>query len=882
MIRRTIPTEEGGRYYFDASAADAAVAFFREKLTLTVGEWAGRPFEPADLQETIIRDLFGWKRTDDGTRRFRVAFIWVPRKFGKFLDVDTPIPTPGGWRKMGDLREGDLVFSEYGDAVRVVAAYAVERDQDCYEIAFSDGTSVVAGHSHEWAVETKSHGKRVARTFTVAEMFARGVKWRGKGGRHKYSIRSTGPNQGGSGELPIDPYLFGLWLGDGTSADGTITLNDRDRPEIMTRLGTHGYELTQRPGRSCTAVRFKGLRTQLREIGALGNKHIPERYLWASVADRRELLRGIIDTDGFVQGSQVQIESVFPALARDITTLARSLGFKVTLTECDGSRKGRPSGPIWRVQFSASLGDNVFGTTNHTRRSVKTRRELTTQIVDIQPVPSRPLRCITVDNPTGLFRCGLGMVPTHNSEFAAGLGLLLLLGDDEPAAEVYCIATNEDQARIIFDRAVSMVVASDELSTELTAYKNHIWYHSTASKIAILTGKPTGKHGLVTYGILADECHEWPDDELYTFVHQAEGNRNQPLDIFVSTAGKKKGPGWEYYQTCEAILAGDVVDPSTYVVIASADAERNKTDTEYWTTEEAWSDANPNYPVTPKKSYLESECARAQGSPRQENNFKKYHLNLWVEQDTRWLNMTRWDACEHSDWRTMRERMKGRRCVAGVDLSAVTDLTSRVLLFPPEDDDPTVDVQMTDGSIATVKLWRVLSDFWIPRARMNDRIRIDKQPFDKWERAGAIIATPGDVIDQNAIHKALLQDAEDFDLAAVMVDRWNATQFTVNLNDEGLDAALFGQGFASMSGPAKWLERSVLLQRLDHGGHPVMRWNASNVAVVEDHADNIKPSKEASADRIDGIVALVMAAGGCDEHLTDDADLWEIVPANQK
>lgn len=558
MIRRTIPTDEGGKYWFDAAAAEAGVQFFKQRLTLTVAEWSGQPFVPSTEQEQIVRDVFGWKRTDDNTRRFRTVFIWVPRKWGK-------------------------------------------------------------------------------------------------------------------------------------------------------------------------------------------------------------------------------------------------------------------------------------------------------------------------------------------SEFAAGVGLLILVGDNEPAAEVYCIATTEDQARIIYDRAVSMVLADNEgraeqgnegpyLADAITPFKSNIWYHDTASKMQVLTGKPVGKHGLVTSGILADEVHEWPDDELYNFVHQAEGNRRQPLDLFTSTAGKKKGPGWEYYKLSEAILDGSVIAPDTYVFIASADPERNRAETEYWTTEAAWAEANPNYPITPKKAYLEAECNKAKGSPRLENNFKKYHLNLWVEQDTRWLNMTRWDACAHSDWRTMAERMRGRTCIGGVDLSAVGDLTCRALIFPPEPEDPWHDVAMSDGSVMQVKRWSVLPTFFIPRGRMNERVKLDKQPFDKWHKIGAVVATPGDVIDQNALHKLILQDAEDYALEAVMVDRWNATQFVVNLRDEGIEAEMFGQGFGSMSGPSKWLERAVLLQQLDHGGHPVLRWCASNVAVSEDHAENIKPSKEESTDRIDGIVATVMAIGGCDDHLTGEGELWELIP----
>lgn len=499
------------------------------------------------------------------------------------------------------------------------------------------------------------------------------------------------------------------------------------------------------------------------------------------------------------------------------------------------------------------------------------------------------------DDNTRRFRIAYIWVPRKwgKSEFAGGVGLLLLVGDDEPAAEIYCIATTEAQADIIYQRAVSMIVNDQEgrpngddggpyLSDSLTPFKTHIWYHDTASKMQVLTGKPQGKHGLVTFAILADEVHEWSDDELYTFVHQAEGNRRQPLDFFTSTAGKRRGPGWEKFKLCEAILEGSVIAPEVYVVIASADPQKHKDDPLYWTTEEAWAEANPNYPVTPKRSYLEAECNQAKGSPRLENNFLKYHLNLWVEQDTRWLNLARWDKCAHSDWKTMAERMRGRPCVGGVDISAVTDLTCRMLVFPPIEEDPWVDTVASDGAPMQVKLWRVVPYFLIPNAKLNDRVKLDKQPFDKWKRAGAVFTNPGDVVDQNALHKKVLEDSEEYDLRAVMVDRWNATQFVVNLIDEGVQAEMFGQGFGSMSGPSKWLERAVLTGALDHGGHPVLRWCAENVCVTEDHAENIKPSKEESTDRIDGIVALIMGVGGCDLYLTDDDGSWEVVSVNQQ
>ncbi len=471
------------------------------------------------------------------------------------------------------------------------------------------------------------------------------------------------------------------------------------------------------------------------------------------------------------------------------------------------------------------------------------------------------------------------------SELAAGVAVVLTVGDGEPRGQVFSIATDKLQASITFDKAVAMIGYSPKLQEHLTCFKTSVFCPELASAFRPLSGIPKGKHGLNMSGLVGDEIHEWTDDRLYTFVHQSSGARRQPLEFMISTAGEKVGYGWEAWQYCQGILDGTIDDPETLVVMFGADAEKDKADPEYWKRESTWAEANPNYPISPKRDYLLAEAKEAMRLPRKENDFKRFHLNLPVEQATRWLPMDAWNDCGtpsnvrdylravvkaaedetpapdptpewlswlaapavvRQRWRNLPGLMKGRRCFGGVDLSSTTDLTCMAWIFPADASHP---------------LPVVVPRFYVPAETMARRIKTDRVPYDLWARIGAINVTPGNVVDYEYIKRDMYLDAEQFDVGSVAFDRWNAKQIILQVCAEGLDAREFGQGFQSMSGPAKELEKLLLGRTLDHGGHPVLAWCARNAAVETDAAENIKPSKKKSNERIDGIVAAVMALG---------------------
>jgi len=430
------------------------------------------------------------------------------------------------------------------------------------------------------------------------------------------------------------------------------------------------------------------------------------------------------------------------------------------------------------------------------------------------------------------------------TELAAGVGHLLAIADGEPGAQIFSHATDGNQAEISFKRGANMVQFSPELSELYEVTDKGMFCPAIMSSWRPLSGIPRGKHGLSPHGLIGDEAHEWRDARLHTFLTQGMASRRQPLDFIISTAGERAGYGWELWQTSLKIRDGIIEDPETYVVICCAEPDDD------WTSPETWAKANPNLGVSLKLSYLEDQCKQAVESPRLENDFKRYHLNLWVEQAVRWLPMDHWRQCNAGNadpnaWRALEEKLKGRSCFGGLDLAQTRDVCSLKWWFPATEDEPAA----------------VLCRFWVPEDTVPVRSRRDRVPYDQWVREGALFTTPGNVTDYRAIREFILKDVVLFKVLGLAIDRWNATQLAVELQEDGMPVTLFGQGFASMAAPTKELERLVMSHAFDHGNHPVLTWMASNAAVATDAAGNIKPAKDKSTEKIDGIVAMDMGIG---------------------
>ncbi|HZT17240.1 MAG TPA: dCTP deaminase [Gaiellaceae bacterium] len=360
----------------------------------------------------------------------------VARLEGKALALDTEVPTSQGWKTMADIQPGDLVFDEDGFPCVVLNATPPMSGRPCREVVFSDGSRVVTDCDHLWRTIDKNerrHERRFGRVLPT-DRIGETLKVRGEN-NHQVALTSAVwyPER----DLPIDPYVLGAWLGDGTSTKAEITCADEP---ILTAVAAAGYAVaaqrTRRlayriggtgPTRDSATGRYRcndSLSSTLRDCGLLGNKRIPEEYLRASIAQRTALLEGLMDTDGYVDTfGRCDLTTVRLHLAEQVMELVASLGFRPTLARKRAKLYGRDVGPRYEVQFTPDRP--VFRLPRKLARQKTTGRfHRFRAIVDVRPVESVPVRCIEVSSPNGLFVVTRSFIPTHNSSLGR-LGLLI-------------------------------------------------------------------------------------------------------------------------------------------------------------------------------------------------------------------------------------------------------------------------------------------------------------------------------------------------------------------------------------------------------------------------------------------------------------------------
>ena len=834
--------------HYDKAAADYAVAFI-ESLCHTKGTWAGKPFKLIGWQEQIIRDLFGVVK-ENGYRQFNTAYIEIPKKMDKELVFDTPIPTPNGFTTMGEIQPGDTVFDEHGNPCHVVAKSPLDYTEQAYRITFKDGQVIEAGERHQWCGEY-TYGKRKSCVMTTGELY----RMPKDNGTIRFRIAVADAIRTGEKPLPIAPYLMGYWLGNGSASEPIITVQTCDIAGVLQRILPR-HEVTGIYRNHGDSLRFcvPDLKPVL--LKSFHDKVIPMEYLRASYYQRLDLLQGLMDSDGSISDRKGQAiyTSTEKALVESVSELLWSLGIKNAITtaestqRADWSQKSCDCGRVatgetlYYVKFTAFDDLPVAGlrrkTKNRVRRDPATRSHFR-YIDSIEPIENRGMQCIQVDSPSHQYLVGRSFLPTHNSELAAAVALLLTCGDGEERAEVYGCAADRQQASIVFEVAADMVRMCPALAkrVKINASMKRMIYLPTNSFYQVLSAEAYSKHGFNIHGVVFDELHTQPNRKLFDVMTKGSGDaRMQPLYFLITTAGTDtKSICYETHQKAKDILEGRKIDPTFYPVIYGADENDD------WTDPAVWKKANPSLGITVGIDKVKAACESAKQNPAEENAFRQLRLNQWVKQAVRWMPMHLWDKCAFA---VNEEELEGRVCYGGLDLSSTTDITAFVLVFPPTDAD--------DKYI-------ILPYFWIPEDNLDLRVRRDHVPYDVWERQGFLQTTEGNVVHYGYIEKFIERLGERFNIREIAFDRWGAVQMVQNLEGMGFTVVPFGQGFKDMSPPTKELMKLVLEQRIVHGGHPVLRWMMDNIYIRTDPAGNIKPDKEKSTEKIDGAVAAIMA-----------------------
>lgn len=444
-------------------------------------------------------------------------------------------------------------------------------------------------------------------------------------------------------------------------------------------------------------------------------------------------------------------------------------------------------------------------------------------------------------NGTRRFRQAFIFVAKKNGKsfFCSAFGNFLTVGDGEGGSEVYCCAVDADQANIVFAESKNMVMDSPDLreNLEVIPYRREIWHHPTHSMYKALSGTIPKKEGLHIHGLIFDELHVQRDREMFDTLRYGGAARVQPLLIMITTAGETRESICyeEYTYACKVRDSRDEdVDTAFFQYIKEAAEDDD------WTDEKVWYKANPSLGVTITIDSFRDDFKEAKETEPKEQSFRRYRLNQWVDKVAQWIPTEAWKACA-DDFTA--EDLEGDECFAGMDLSATTDLTALVLLFPKKDYRPLA----------------LLPFFFMPENRAAEKEKQDRVQYRFWREKGHIIFTPGDVVDYDFLIRKVKDLSQKFPIREIGYDPWNATQTAIALQQAGFEMVEIRQGPASLSAPCKEFERLILGRQLIHPGNLVMNWCVSNCTTRMDANANIRPDKQKSTGRIDGVSASLCA-----------------------
>lgn len=444
------------------------------------------------------------------------------------------------------------------------------------------------------------------------------------------------------------------------------------------------------------------------------------------------------------------------------------------------------------------------------------------------------------------YKTAVLFIPRKNgkTELIAALLNYFLFVDSEKGKEIYCAANETDQARIIFNAATTMIAQNSTLSKNCEIYKST---RSVVAKsefqnfIKVLTANAQTKDGLKPYVFVYDELHAAKDGELWRVLDEGTINRTNPLSIIISTAGYNlAGEMKRKYDYAKQVEQGIIKDDSFYSMIFEADSAK-------WQDESEWVRANPALGYGVQLENLRTKYTQTIGNAENEMSFKTKHLNIWCNSSKAWINDEIWCAAPSLKELEILEfprLQKELEWYGGLDLSSTGDITAYTL-------------------IAKFKEHFIVKPFfWLPSDNASRRARNDRVPYIDWINKGLITATDGNVIDYAYLKSDIERINSEFNIKATAYDRWNSAGIITELANEGLENFTpFGQGFGAMSQPAKEIYALAMKKQLVHGGNPVLRWMISNVEILTDPAGNIKLAKNKSREKIDGVVALVMAYG---------------------
>ncbi|MCE6992091.1 terminase large subunit [Dyadobacter sp. CY323] len=445
-------------------------------------------------------------------------------------------------------------------------------------------------------------------------------------------------------------------------------------------------------------------------------------------------------------------------------------------------------------------------------------------------------------------------IPKKNgkTELGAAIAIYMLVADKEDGAQVYTAAYTRDQARLCFNAAQRMVKKSPFVKKRVRSLTNNMSVPESFSTMSAISHDAGNSEGKNTHCAIYDEFHVHLTDDLKMSLESGMASRKQPILFTPTTAGSnKQAPCYKFRQTCINILEGRSNISDTFALIFTIDEDDD------WNEEATWWKANPNLGVSKQLEYLRNKYKKAKENGREEVDFKTKQLNLWVDAAITWLKEKYWDACSDP----LDDIPLDAVCYGGVDLGETSDFTAYSKYFP-------------DYNYVTTR-------YYVPEetAEYAARFGID---YKQWANDGFMVLTPGKTTDHEWLKQDIYEDASKYDMRFISMDPWHAAMLKLQLEEElgttyaairredgSLDfdyhskVQTYKQAAANMSPPTKQFEEIVMNGTLRHDGNPISAWMLKNVALHKDAIGNIRPDKAKSRDKIDGIVAKIIAIGTC-------------------
>lgn len=805
-----------------------------QRFEHVIGKWGTKNIVYEPWQCFIWMNIMGFVMRDSGFRRFRVAHVEIARGNAKALCLNTDVPTPDkGLVKFGTLKIGDLLYASDGSVCSITGRNATHTPKS-YRVHFSDGTFVDCSDKHLWTTSSKKERSDGLSSPKYTDDIAKSVKI-GKESNHSIEVCKAVTGTREDCQLA---YVLGYWLGDGNSYTGRFTSHVDHFEDIEKRFKSNKLAVTveSTKGKSVT-FKVPALTYWLNELGVTGNKHIPEKYFMAGETVRRELLRGLMDSDGTVSKEigNFTFCNVNKKLATDTRRLIASLGYKATIRKTTTACQNGFKGVAYYVTFSSPTSrPAIFGVRSKEdkRLSRPTKYSNKRYIVRVEEIEPKPMFCIEVDSADKTFLITDQYIATHNSAMASQAALYFLALDNPNGNYISTVATKKEQARIVLDSARLMARknASFLRHTGVTVLAHHIAHSKSGSQVRALASEHHGLDGLNDVLAICDELHAMRR-ETFEVITSGMSKRADSLTLCITTAGHDvHSVGFSQSAYAKKVALGDVDDDQFFSVIYTLDVGDD------WEDEGVWVKANPNLGVSVDVATLRAKVAKAIETPADIPNIKIKHMNVWIAEAKAFYDQTFWDKCA-----TELGDLRNRRCRMGIDLASHIDITSLAAIF--RDDDGVYDI---------------VTKNYIPEETLKNE---KNTLYYEAVASGDMVATKGAAINYDFIRNEAEEFAREHRVIECLYDAWNATETAQKLSNK-IEMVKISMNVANLSEPMKKLDALMRAGKIRHNGSKLVRWCLGNVVAKEDHNGNVFPRKSHVKLKIDPIIAILMALAG--------------------